>query len=383
MIDVASIIKAEKCINQSEPPGSIDTSNFYTNDNPSGFITGVDLSNYAENSDIFNSAVEWTVNHTLADGTRYLAGDLVYFSGKVYKANYDNESLPVTNTLYWTDLGPGYRLNIDGRDIPNIPQVDVSNLYPNDNPSGFITGVDNISIENVIYTTGNQIKTGNLSLSLANQEVEFELGFSMMAYVRNVESTDITKGEVVYISGAQGDRAAVARASNNSEITASTTFGVAKHRIPSHGDGYIISHGQLKNTNLLINPFQNGDQVYLGSTPGSITRVKPVAPNHSVLVGFVEKKSNGNNGILYVKIQNGYEIDELHDVKISNPQSGEFIVRDSSNQYWTNTGINLSAITNAVTNEPGDAVTIEKLRALTQAEYDAIDHNPNTIYFIL
>ena len=115
----------------------------------------IDTSNYAENSDIFNSAVEWTVNHTLADGTRYLAGDLVYSSGKVYKANYDNESLPVTDALYWTDLGPGYRLNIDGRDIPNIPQVDVSNLYPNDNPSGFITGV-----ENVVYTTGDQAISG-------------------------------------------------------------------------------------------------------------------------------------------------------------------------------------------------------------------------------
>ena len=115
----------------------------------------IDTSNYAENSDIFNSAVEWTVNHTLADGTRYLAGDLVYSSGKVYKANYDNESLPVTDALYWTDLGPGYRLNIDGRDIPNIPQVDVSNLYPNNNPSGFITGV-----ENVVYTTGDQAISG-------------------------------------------------------------------------------------------------------------------------------------------------------------------------------------------------------------------------------
>jgi len=131
--------------------GDIDTSNFYPNNNPSGFITGIDLSNYAKSSDIFNSAVEWTPNHTLADGTRYLAGDLVYSNGKVYKANYANESIPVTDSLYWTDLGLGYRLNIDGRDIPNIPQVDVSNLYPNNNPSGFITGIDTSNF----YTNDN------------------------------------------------------------------------------------------------------------------------------------------------------------------------------------------------------------------------------------
>ena len=143
-----------KKINNSDVSGSLslsDLSGYYPVNNPSGFITGIDLSNYAENSDIFNSAVEWTVNHTLADGTRYLAGDLVYSSGKVYKANYDNESIPVTDSLYWTDLGLGYRLNIDGRDIPNIPQVDTSNFYTNDNPSGFITGIDTSNF----YTNDN------------------------------------------------------------------------------------------------------------------------------------------------------------------------------------------------------------------------------------
>lgn len=68
-----------------------------------------------------DAAVPWTENHTLVDGTRYLVNDLVYESGYLYRANYDNESIPVSDPLYWTNVGPGYRLNIDGRDIPNIP----------------------------------------------------------------------------------------------------------------------------------------------------------------------------------------------------------------------------------------------------------------------
>jgi len=204
----------------------------------------------------------------------------------------------------------------------------------------------------------------------------------MMAYVRNVESTDLNKGEVVYVSGAQGDRAAVARASNTSELTAATTFGVANHTIPAGGDGYIISHGQLKNTNLLTAPFSDGDQVYLGSAPGTITNVKPVAPNHAVLIGFVEKVSAGNNGILYVKIQNGYEIDELHDVRITNPQSNEFLVREPGNQYWINSGIAAGDI-GAIANEPTDTTPVQTVRAITQAEYDAITPDPNTLYFII
>jgi hypothetical protein len=68
-------------------------------------------------------AVQWTANHYQLEGganTRYLAGDIVWDGGNIYVANFDNESLPTTNTQYWSLVGPGNRLNIDGRDIPNI-----------------------------------------------------------------------------------------------------------------------------------------------------------------------------------------------------------------------------------------------------------------------
>ena len=68
-------------------------------------------------------AVKWTANHYLLPGgenTRYLAGDIVWDGGSIFVANFDNESLPTTNTQYWTNIGSGNRLNIDGRDIPNI-----------------------------------------------------------------------------------------------------------------------------------------------------------------------------------------------------------------------------------------------------------------------
>lgn len=69
------------------------------------------------------AAVKWTANHYQLPGgenTRYLAGDIVWDGGNIYVANFDNESLPTTNTQYWSLVGPGKRLNIDGRDIPNI-----------------------------------------------------------------------------------------------------------------------------------------------------------------------------------------------------------------------------------------------------------------------
>lgn len=68
-----------------------------------------------------SAAVAWTVNHTVVDGTRYEIGDLVYSSGNLYRAIAANESIPVSSTSYWALVGAGYRLNIDGRDIPNLP----------------------------------------------------------------------------------------------------------------------------------------------------------------------------------------------------------------------------------------------------------------------
>lgn len=190
----------------------------------------------------------------------------------------------------------------------------------------------------IIYSSGNlignQIVSGQLISSFSNGDVQVPLGFSNYAFVRNLDS-NLSKGQVVYIAGAQGDRAAVRKASNTGEATSSKTFGIAAHPISAGSDGYVITNGNLQNLNIL-NGYNIGDSLWLGSTNGSMTNIKPVAPNHSVFLGVVEKPGNGNNGIMYVKIQNGQELNEIHDVQIMNPLSGQFIVRNDSNDLWVN-----------------------------------------------
>ena len=91
---------------------------------PDGKIPDSEIPNgIARDSELKRTAVQWTANHYQLEGganTRYLAGDVVYDGGNLYVANFDNESLPTTNTQYWTNIGTGNRLNIDGRDVPNI-----------------------------------------------------------------------------------------------------------------------------------------------------------------------------------------------------------------------------------------------------------------------
>lgn len=110
------------------------------------------------------ASVQWTANHYLLPGgenTRYLAGDIVYDGGNIYVANYDNESLPTTNTLYWSSLGSGKRLNIDGRDIPNITYDQLSNkptlfngsyLNLTDTPTLFSGSYDDLTSKPTLFS---------------------------------------------------------------------------------------------------------------------------------------------------------------------------------------------------------------------------------------
>jgi hypothetical protein len=81
----------------------------------------------------------------------------------------------------------------------------------------------------------------------------------------------------------------------------------------------------------------DGDAVYLGATAGSITNVKPSAPNHLVYLGFVTTASNGSAGRLYVRVQNGYELQELHNVSISSVANGDIL--EYNGTLWVNSGI--------------------------------------------
>jgi hypothetical protein len=83
----------------------------------------------------------------------------------------------------------------------------------------------------------------------------------------------------------------------------------------------------------------DGDSLYLsGTTFGAITNVKPSAPIHEVRIGYVEY-AHAINGKIYVKIDNGYEISELHDVAI-NPltlANRDVLSYESATSLWKNT----------------------------------------------
>lgn len=142
---------------------------------------------------------------------------------------------------------------------------------------------------------------------------------SIFAYITNDDTVTITRGQPVYAFSGTGDRMTVKLAYNTSDATSARTIGVVySTSIAPNQKGFIIVEGLLDGLSNLkpVNGWVDGDQIYLGSTAGSITRVKPYAPNHMVYIGIVTTTSPGSAGRMHVKVQNGYELDEIHNVDL-------------------------------------------------------------------
>jgi len=159
---------------------------------------------------------------------------------------------------------------------------------------------------------------------------------SLFAYVTNADSVTLTKGMPVYAFGGTGDRMTVKRAYNTGDATSAQTVGlVLSTSIASNQKGLIMVQGLLDGLSILpTSTWADGDPVYLGATAGTITNIKPYAPNHLVYLGVVTTASNGAAGRIYVRVQNGYELQELHNVDALNPNNNDGIFYNSTTQLW-------------------------------------------------
>ena len=162
-------------------------------------------------------------------------------------------------------------------------------------------------------------------------DIAADVGQTLYAYVTNAESVTITKGQPVYMFSAQGDRMTVKLAYNTGDATSAKTVGICAEDIVAGQTGLILCQGVQDGLNL--GSYTAGDTLYLGATAGTLTATKPYAPNHLVYIGVVERANNGN-GRLYVRIQNGYEMDELHNVSAQNPTNGQVLIYNESTSLW-------------------------------------------------
>ena len=174
---------------------------------------------------------------------------------------------------------------------------------------------------------------GTLDLGLQGGLIN-RLGQQVVVKARNTSGSLISKGSVVKVVGVAGGFIGINLAQADSDANSATAFGIVAEDIADSSNGFITINGIIHALN--TNAFTEGDILYLSPTvAGEITNVKPSSPNHIVIIGYCAKKSLTDGHIL-LHVQNGYELNELHDVTITSETNNDALVYETSTALWKN-----------------------------------------------
>jgi hypothetical protein len=249
----------------------------------------------------------------------------------------------------------GTGIDIDANDTISIDTVPRLIFYSNQTYSGGVGAMRWNSDD------------GTLDLGLKGGNVTLQLGQELVQPVKHATNGGLDNGKVVYITGSTGDNKTVLYARANNEATSSKTLGVMTETVTGGNKGFCTTFGLVRNIN--TSNLTEGGAVWLSKdTAGAMTAVRPEAPNHGVFIGFCVRK-HASTGVIFVNVQNGYELNELHNVYAPSPTNGQVLTYVSGNSRWeaatvadqsaTNELQTLSVATNTATlSNSGGSVTI-------------------------
>ena len=222
---------------------------------------------------------------------------------------------------------------------------------------GLLTG--NIEFDNtptnIPTTAGSMVwndTDGTLDLKLKGGNVTLQIGQEQVLRVVNKTATNINLLEANYqavrVTGAQGQRLKVDLAQATNDLLSAETIGLVTETINNNEEGFITTSGLIRGVNttgsLQSETWADGDILYLSPTiAGQVTKVKPVAPNHLVIIGYVVS-AHATQGSIFIKVDNGYELDELHNVLIDTPLEKDVLQYEASTSLWKNKQLDFSTL---------------------------------------
>lgn len=217
----------------------------------------------------------------------------------------------------------------------------------------------NVSVDSIDFNTAANITvteslltwnadTGTLAFGVEGG-LPLNIGTENLVRVYNNTGSQLAKGDVVSVTGAQGQTPTVGLSSASSEPLSRDTLGIVQEAIPNADTGFVCTFGVVNNINTYGTTA--GDPIYLSTSAGDFTPTEPSAPNHIVMLGWVVRVSNtpsSNDGQIFVTINNGWELNELHNVLITSAANNQVLVYSTPTNVWVNSSnINLSNITGA------------------------------------
>jgi hypothetical protein len=146
----------------------------------------------------------------------------------------------------------------------------------------------------------------------------------------NKTGLDIADGSVVYVSGAQGNRPTIALASDTS-ITSLLTLGVTTQDIANNDIGYTTMVGLVRGID--TRGFTPGQPLWIGTEPGTLTNVRPDAPNTAVTLGVA--LNSVEDGLIAVRVTVVQRLAWLSDVSArGNQTSWDMLYWDTATLTW-------------------------------------------------
>lgn len=259
-----------------------------------------------------------------------------------------NEKLHIPGSLLqpWFDSGEIKALvDLLGKYTTDVVDPKINAAVTTGSTTGLFDYVDFNTAAAVAGAVGRLTwndEDGTLDLGLEGGNVTLQIGQEQLIRVVNKTGADLLEAnyQCVKISGAQGQRPKVDLAQANNDANSADTIGLVTETILNNQEGFVTDSGMVRNINttgsLQGETWNDGDVLYLsGTIAGRVTNVKPAAPTHTVIVGFVIH-AHPTQGKIFVKVDNGYELDELHNVRITTPTNGQALVYN--NGLWENGG---------------------------------------------
>jgi hypothetical protein len=183
-----------------------------------------------------------------------------------------------------------------------------------------------------VLTLADGVNAGLMSSADYLKLLSLTFGVLPVPVYNNTGAT-IAKGVPVYVTGSSGTRITIAPADASLEATAARTIGLTSAAITNNTEGTVIAVGEL--TGLNTSTLTEGQIIWLSETTGAMTTTRPTQPAHGVVLGYCVKQGAGTSGIVYVKVDNGLEIDELHDVLITSKATGQALML-AADGLWKN-----------------------------------------------
>jgi len=328
-----------------------------------------------------DTSANWTSNNPI------LAAGEVAFTSDVFYTSTDQQRFKIGDGVQtWTQLdyvpegGGGGSQNLQS--VTDLGATTTNAINTAGITSDYLqldtTATNTNAVGKVVWN--DTLGTGEIGLKGGN--INAKLAQDLYARVVNKTTQNLLRAnyQAVKVQSAQGQRLAVNFAQANNDNNSADTIGIVAENIDNNQEGFVITVGQIENINttgsLQGETWADGDVIYLSpTTAGSLTNVKPNgSTGHIIVIGYIEY-AHQNNGKIYVKIMNGWELDELHNVYINQGTlaNNDALIYESSTQLWKN-----KTIETALGYTPSQFSMIQMYMGLPSSTFNPADA---TVYY--